>query len=91
MILGSADVIGNSELLFSMGVTHILNVSTNKMENFPDKFVYHNVPMLDIPQENLLVKLKECFEFIDSSRSSNGKVLVHCMAGISRLSFKVVL
>lgn len=84
LCLGSADVTGNSDLLLSMGVTHILNVSTIKMENFPDTFIYHNVPLLDIPQENLLIKLKECFEFIDSSRSSDGKVLVHCMAGISR-------
>ncbi|XP_024545133.1 dual specificity protein phosphatase 12 isoform X2 [Selaginella moellendorffii] len=47
------------------------------------KLVRKTVPLIDTEAQNLLDYLEECLEFIDKGRSE-GSVLVHCVAGISR-------
>ena len=78
------------DLLTSNHVTHILNVSTIKMVDFPNRFVYKHVPMTDLPNTDILSLLDECFSFIDDGRKSGGKVFVHCMAGVSRSASIVI-
>lgn len=74
------------EVLMNAGITHILNVSSEKIESFPNDFTYHHIPILDLPEEHLIVKLDQCVCYIDSVKDE-GRLLVHCMAGISRFCF----
>ena len=74
---------GDLELLKKSGITHVLNVASEKIEYFPKDFIYHHVSVLDVPEENLIAKLDECIAFIKGVKNT-GKLLVHCMAGISR-------
>jgi dual specificity phosphatase 12 len=48
-----------------------------------DKLVRKIVPIRDIESQNLLDHLEACLEFIEKGRSE-GEILVHCVAGVSR-------
>jgi Dual specificity phosphatase, catalytic domain len=44
----------------------------------------------DIPEENIMCVLHDCFDFIDDARSKGGRVLVHCSQGVSRSATIVI-
>lgn len=60
----------------------ILNVSGISYEPFT--FNYDEVDLLDTPTENLSKGFDLVYKFLDFHISQNRKVLVHCMAGMSR-------
>lgn len=45
---------------------------------------HHPACGADIPEENILCVLHDCFDFIDDARAQGGRVLVHCSQGVSR-------
>lgn len=51
---------------------------------FPDKFIYQTQEFLDLPEFPIFKGFENAIDFIDKGRNSNGCVLVHCNAGISR-------
>lgn len=59
-----------------LGVVNVAEVEVDKLER-------KIVPIRDIESQNLLDHLEECLEFIDKGRS-DGEILVHCVAGVSR-------
>lgn len=59
-----------------LGVVNVAEVQVDKLER-------KIVPIRDIESQNLLDHLEECLEFIDKGRS-DGEILVHCVAGVSR-------
>lgn len=65
-------------------VTHILNVTMEVPEKFPEKFTYRRVAISDLPSTKIVPHFKEAFHFIDIGRSLGGVVLVHCYYGNSR-------
>ena len=71
-------------------MTHILDATSMSLEYFPGRFIYKHVAILDLPQADIISRLDDCFSFIDEAVKNNGKVLVHCMAGISRSSSIVI-
>ncbi|RWS14596.1 dual specificity protein phosphatase 19-like protein [Dinothrombium tinctorium] len=84
VLIGSQDVAHNFDLLVDNSITHILNVAVGVSNEFEDKFIYRNVPILDVPEFELKQCLKLCFDFIDDCRNKYGICLVHCNAGVSR-------
>ena len=81
---GSVDAASELPLLEEICVTHILDATSMSLEYFPGRFI------LDLPQADIISGLDDCFSFIDEAVKNNGKVLVHCMAGISRSSSIVI-
>ena len=83
----------NYDMLQSFEITHIVN-ATNK--HAPNKFesmgiVYFNVNLDDTEECSLSPWFAQTFRFIDEALSvSGGRVLVHCMCGISRSGSLVV-
>jgi dual specificity MAP kinase phosphatase len=74
----------NVEMLEKEGIHYILNVTKNiPMLNNP-KFKYKRINANDCQNQNLRQHFDEAFEFIDEAKANNGKVLVHCQAGVSR-------
>ena len=73
----------DEDLLFSLGVTHVLNVHPMKMEyqKIYVKDKYAKIPWHD---ELDLKKLDEALDFMDQALKSGGKVLVICGAGFER-------
>eukprot|EP01134_Creolimax_fragrantissima_P001406 CFRG1406T1 len=84
----SADI----DNLKNLGITHVLNVAKECTQPLEKSLglQYKNVPLLDSTEEDILSILEETIRFIDDAKLSSGKVLVHCVGGISR-SVSVVL
>jgi len=53
----------------------------------PEKFEYFRLAIADNAQTNILSHIDEVVDRIESARLKNQNVLVHCVAGMSRLTF----
>uniref|UniRef100_A0A8D2LSC4 Protein phosphatase Slingshot homolog 1 n=1 Tax=Varanus komodoensis TaxID=61221 RepID=A0A8D2LSC4_VARKO len=90
LYLGSEWNAANLEELQKNRVTHILNV-TREIDNFfPEHFTYMNVRLYDEENSQLLPYWKETYSFISSARDQGFQVLVHCKMGVSRSGSTVV-
>jgi protein-tyrosine phosphatase len=95
MWLGSGRDADNVEHLRSLGVTHVLNV-TSEWKEAPGlaqhKVVLQRVPIKDFVTESMAQHLEQAFAFIDEARNggTESRLLVHCVIGKSR-SATVVL
>jgi protein-tyrosine phosphatase len=84
LYLGSEKSLADSALEKDR-ITHILNATTNLAK--PENISFENfmrVPVLDSMSEVILGFLNDCVDYIEQRRTQNQKVLVHCVAGISR-------
>ncbi|ORX87467.1 phosphatases II [Anaeromyces robustus] len=87
LFIGSQDAAAEEEILNSKGITHIVNVGTGIPNMFEHKFKYFKVDILDTPEFDILPFIEPTSNFIDNAiKNENGKVLVHCNAGVSRSS-----
>lgn len=78
-------VAGDGERLAELGITHILNCAGDFCENeHSSRFVYRTYFIKDSKLENIECLFYEAIEFIESAISSGGKILIHCMQGVSR-------
>lgn len=74
----------NKQVLESFRITHIVNMASYFDNQFPDSITYHQIKVEDLEDSNLLQYFEKTFKFIDDARGKDGRVLVHCNAGISR-------
>ncbi|XP_063402913.1 uncharacterized protein LOC134686959 [Mytilus trossulus] len=66
-------------------ISYILNVSTTcPQPPFIQEGHFFRIPVNDNYSAKMLPFFDEAFQFIDKIRESNGCVLIHCLAGISR-------
>ncbi|XP_038240755.1 dual specificity protein phosphatase 2 [Dermochelys coriacea] len=84
LYLGSCYHSSNKEVLESLGITAVLNVSASCPNHFEGQFRYKSIPVEDNHMAEISIWFQEAIGFIDSVKSSGGRVLVHCQAGISR-------
>lgn len=63
------------------GISHIISVCPEFKSTGNDHL---SVPIDDCEYEDLLAHLPKCCEFIQHALDGGGKVLVHCVMGISR-------
>lgn len=84
LYLGSAFHAANQSALRRLGVTALLNVSRTSPNLTDGQFVYKSIPVDDSGSADISSWFAEAIQFIDDVAASEGKVLVHCHAGISR-------
>ncbi|XP_069773756.1 dual specificity protein phosphatase 2 [Narcine bancroftii] len=84
LYLGSAYHSSRKETLQSLGITALLNVSSNCPNCFEGIFEYKCIPVEDSHMTDISAWFQEAIDFIDLVKNSSGRVLVHCQAGISR-------
>ncbi|KAM8923782.1 protein phosphatase Slingshot homolog 3 [Pelodytes ibericus] len=90
LYLGSEWNASNLEELQRNKVSHILNV-TREIDNFfPDTFTYLNIRVVDEESTDLLQHWKETHRFISTARNQSTHVLVHCKMGVSRSASTVI-
>lgn len=90
LYLGSEWNASNMEELERNGIGHILNV-TREIDNFfPDQFDYLNVRVYDDEATELLKHWDRTYKYIRQAVESGSKVLVHCKMGVSRSASVVV-
>ncbi|XP_042296193.1 protein phosphatase Slingshot homolog 3 isoform X2 [Sceloporus undulatus] len=90
LYLGSEWNASNLEELQRNRVSHILNV-TREIDNFfPEQFTYMNVRLYDEEASQLLPHWKDTYSFISAARIQGFRVLVHCKMGVSRSGSTVI-
>lgn len=97
---GSVDVACDQALLKENEVTHILNVASFNTQFTVDRgpldcainnlFICKHVSIMDLPDTDITGYFDDCFAFIDSALDTGGRILVHCMAGVSRAASIVI-
>jgi protein-tyrosine phosphatase len=88
---GSQEIANDLRGLQRYNVTHVLNVTGEVPDRFPDQFVYKRIAISDMPSTKLEQHFDEAFRFIETARSTpGGCVLVHCYYGNSRSASFVI-
>ncbi|XP_054974479.1 dual specificity protein phosphatase 16 [Sorex araneus] len=85
LYLGCQRDVLNQDLMQQNGIGYVLNASSTcpKPDFIPDSH-FLRVPVNDSFCEKILPWLDKSVDFIEKAKASNGCVLVHCLAGISR-------
>ncbi|XP_069759847.1 dual specificity protein phosphatase 16 isoform X2 [Narcine bancroftii] len=85
LYLGCQRDVLNKELMQQIDIAYVLNASnTCPKPDFIPESHFLRVPVNDSFSEKILPWLDKSVEFIEKAKASNGRVLVHCLAGISR-------
>ncbi|XP_059538207.1 dual specificity protein phosphatase 16 isoform X1 [Myotis daubentonii] len=85
LYLGCQGDVLNKELMQQNGIGYVLNASnTCPKPDFIPESHFLRVPVNDSFCEKILPWLDKSVDFIEKAKASNGCVLVHCLAGISR-------
>jgi hypothetical protein len=90
LFIGSYENACDLELINNAGITHIVTVASDLSPHFTEKLKYLIISALDNDSENLFDSFNSSYEFIQDALESQGKVLVHCLYGISRSSTIVI-
>ncbi|NXI42659.1 DUS16 phosphatase, partial [Galbula dea] len=85
LYLGCQRDVLNKELIQQNDIGYVLNASnTCPKPDFIPESHFLRVPVNDSFCEKILPWLDKSVDFIEKAKASNGRVLVHCLAGISR-------
>ena len=87
LYLSSYNAAKNKDLLERNRITHIINCAQDYCENCFEKesnIQYLSLYLKDHALENVECTFYECIEFIEMVKQKEGRVLVHCIQGISR-------
>jgi dual specificity MAP kinase phosphatase len=84
LFIGSESNAKNLEELSSEQIRYIVNVTSHLPLYHSDKLHYYQIPADDTQKQNLIDYFDEAYRFIRNAIDNNEKVLVHCVAGISR-------
>ena len=68
----------------NLGISHILNLTNVVPNSHPDSFIYHNLPLTDAEDVNITKDFMEAASFINYVEKLKARVMVHCVAGVSR-------
>ncbi|ROL43115.1 Dual specificity protein phosphatase 16 [Anabarilius grahami] len=85
LYLGCQRDVLNQEIMQQNDIAYVLNASnTCPKPDFIPESHFLRVPVNDSFCEKILPWLDRSVEFIEKAKASNARVLVHCLAGISR-------
>jgi len=71
----------STETLERLGITHILSVCPEFASTGPN---HMNISVDDSEYDDLLIFLPRACQFIQQALEGEGRVLVHCVVGVSR-------
>nr|CAD2196889.1 unnamed protein product [Meloidogyne enterolobii] len=87
LFLGSQKDALDNELLLRHGITRVINLSENcpRPTSLPDDLQHFlRIPVNDTYSAKLLPHFDSAYQFIETAKQEGEKVLIHCLAGISR-------
>jgi protein-tyrosine phosphatase len=84
--IGSENGARNLKEIKKNNITHVLNITIEANNFFPDLLQYFNIRIADAIDVDILESgiLEQCLNIIDETLQNNGRILVHCQAGMSR-------
>ncbi len=83
LYLGPVSATSNKAFLEKEGITHVLSVGKAPAARI-DGISYEKLSLTDEESSNIDFSVSRACEIIDAAAASRGKVLVHCVAAISR-------
>jgi len=83
LYLGGHEAASNMDGLKERKITHIITIGKGLKMPYQDHFKYKFIDILDWEQENIMQYFGSSIEFIEEGLSE-GAVLIHCAAGVSR-------
>ncbi|KAJ7777334.1 protein-tyrosine phosphatase-like protein [Mycena metata] len=83
LLLGNLSAAQSPQLLNRLGITHVLSVCPDYLE-VSENLKHLSLPILDDEHSDILENLPTTCQFIQEALNSGGRVLVHCVLGISR-------
>lgn len=86
LFIGSIGSASNKENLKKTGITHIISCLDFTFMPFEGDFKYLHIPVLDSPAATIDQYFEQAHEFYQQAKKEDGKVFVHCFAGVSRSS-----
>lgn len=89
LYLGSQDCV-DIDTIYISKITHILSIGIPMPEGNWNELDSLYVPCLDLPETDLNEIWTISNKFIGTAKENNGKVLVHCNAGVSRSASVVI-
>ncbi|XP_074532295.1 dual specificity protein phosphatase 13A-like isoform X1 [Halichoeres trimaculatus] len=91
LYIGNVAVAQNKKTLQKLGITHVLNAAHSKQGSIGDQSfygntcIYYGIPAEDSDHFDLSQYIKPAADFIHKAlKNKDGKVLVHCIMGVSR-------
>eukprot|EP00993_Chasmostoma_nieuportense_P002738 NODE_3509_length_954_cov_29.002418_g3357_i0.p1 GENE.NODE_3509_length_954_cov_29.002418_g3357_i0~~NODE_3509_length_954_cov_29.002418_g3357_i0.p1 ORF type:complete len:281 (+),score=34.29 NODE_3509_length_954_cov_29.002418_g3357_i0:45-887(+) len=86
-VQGNMMLAKNRAALSQAGITHILSLTRQRLpEEIQHALCCKQIKISDTPRTEIRHTFEEAFAFIEEARKANGKVLIHCRAGVSRSS-----
>ena len=86
--LGDFRTADNMNILRQYNITHIINCAFNLPNKFPNEITYKRLDLRDEPDQPLIERLEEAYEFIKENKDKN--IFVHCVFGKSRSASVVI-
>jgi len=83
LYLGDVYAAHNAKELKRRNITHIVTCTVGVVPPFPESFKYMHLKILDCAAEAIHEHFEETTQFI-SDALKDGKVLIHCIRGVSR-------
>ncbi|GLE05731.1 hypothetical protein PINS_up014779 [Pythium insidiosum] len=90
VLLGSDANAADRQQLLTSGVTHVCNCAAQTENHFEGEFVYLHVHLRDALDESLRPFVQPVTKFLQRVERLRGRVLVHCISGVSRSAALVV-
>ena len=85
LFIGDRADAADVDKLLRLGITHVLNVATNcPAPPHALQFVYEHLPIFDTDTQKIADVLPRAVAFIRDAHVSGGRILVHCIMGVSR-------
>jgi len=84
LYIGTAEYAAHQQYLMKLGITHIMNVTSEVGNHYPAHFVYQRIPMKDEENVDAISRFPAAVKFIKRVWDCRGKVYVHCTMGIAR-------
>ena len=86
--LGDFRTADNIDILKEHKITHIINCAFNLPNKFPEQITYKRLDLRDEPDQPIIEKLEEAYQFIKENKEKN--IFVHCVFGKSRSASVVI-
>jgi len=84
LYLGDVYAAHNSQELKKRNITHIVTCTVGVEPPYPESFKYMHLKILDCAAETIHDHFEDTTAFISDAISGGGRVLVHCIRGVSR-------
>ena len=84
LYVGNISTATNKELLQEKGITHVINILSQRFEPYPSDFEYMHIHAYDVINWTLIYNFQATNLFIRDALKDGGKVYIHCMCGVSR-------